>query len=99
MSANSRRTSVAVEQSWLPGPLAVVLTQAVFRSIEIAARVLIFPLDHCATYFKSISVHAKEAGVVTAADLTEWQDDIDRLRNKDQVFATIGYFLFTATAP
>lgn len=39
------------------------------------------------------------AGVKSAAELTEWQNDIDRLRDKDQVFATIGYFLFTATAP
>ncbi|WP_421982274.1 methyltransferase domain-containing protein [Roseibium sp.] len=92
-------TAVAVEQSWLPGPLAVALSGIGFNDIEIATRVLIFPQELGATYFKSIGVHAQEAGVISGVELTEWQDDIDRLRDKDQVFATIGYFLFTATAP
>nr|WP_319386701.1 methyltransferase domain-containing protein [uncultured Roseibium sp.] len=92
-------TAVAVEQSWLPGPLAVALSAIGFNTIEIATRVLIFPQGLGATYFKSIGVHAEEAEVITAAELAEWQEDIDRLRDKDQVFATIGYFLFTATAP
>lgn len=92
-------TAVAVEQSWLPGPLAVALSAIGFNTIEIATRVLIFPQELGATYFKSIGVHAQEAGVISGVELTEWQDDIDRLRDKDQVFATIGYFLFTATAP
>lgn len=36
-------------------------------------------------------------GVITAAVLTNWQDDVDSLRDKDQVSATICSFLFTAT--
>ncbi|MEL7526985.1 MAG: hypothetical protein AAFN16_14505 [Pseudomonadota bacterium] len=60
---------------------------------------LIFPQGLGATCFKGIGAHAKQAGVITPLEHTEWRDDIDRLRNKDQVFATIGYFLFTATAP
>lgn len=48
--------------------------------------------------FRSSGAHANEAGVIIAADPTQCQDDIDRMRNKDQVFATIGYLLFTSTA-
>ena len=91
-------TGVAVEQSWLPGPLADALSVTGFESIEIATRVLIFPQNLGAAYFRSIGVHAQEADLISAAELDEWQDDIDRLRERDQVFATIGYFLFTATA-
>ncbi|MBG6206485.1 ubiquinone/menaquinone biosynthesis C-methylase UbiE [Labrenzia sp. EL_126] len=90
-------TSQAVEQSYLPGPLTAALEDLGFANIEIATRVLIFPQDLGASYFNSIGLHANEAGVVSAGELEEWRGAIDLLRKNNHVFASIGYFLFTAS--
>ncbi|MES0879559.1 methyltransferase domain-containing protein [Roseibium sp. SCP14] len=89
----------AVEQSWLPGPLNTTLQDLGYQDIECASRALIFRQDLGAAYFKSLGVHAEEAGAITEAENREWQQSIDRLREKGQIFATVGYFLFTATRP
>ena len=89
----------AVEQSWLPGPLNSALQDLGFQNIECASRALIFQQDLGAAYFKSLGVHAQEAGTITENENLEWQQSIDRLRKTGQIFATVGYFLFTATRP
>ncbi|MES0808061.1 methyltransferase domain-containing protein [Roseibium sp. SCPC15] len=89
----------AVEQSWLPGPLNSALEQLGFQNIKCDSRALIFQQDLGATYFKSLGVHAEEAGAITDTENQEWQRSIDRLRETGQIFATVAYFLFTASHP
>lgn len=91
--------SRAVEQAWLPGPLHEALQDLGFTEIAIASRVLIFPQDLGAGYFSGLGEKALQAGLVSEAELKDWQNEIAKLRKKDHLFATIGYFLFTATCP
>ncbi|MCV0428961.1 MAG: hypothetical protein K5905_26195, partial [Roseibium sp.] len=89
----------AVEQGWLPGPLNSALRELGIQNLECASRVLIFQQDLAAAYFNSLGVHAEEAGAISEDEGKEWQQSIDRLREKGEIFATIGYFLFTASRP
>ncbi|MEM9635551.1 MAG: methyltransferase domain-containing protein [Pseudomonadota bacterium] len=89
----------AVEQSWLPGPLSIALQHLGFREIECATRVLVFPQELAASYFQGLGIHAEEAGTISKDEMKEWQTEIDRLKANGQIFATICYFLFTATRP
>lgn len=91
--------SQAVEQGWLPGPLLAALKGLGFENIKVDTRVLLFPRDLAAGYFKSLGDHARDTSLISGEELTEWQNNIDRLQQADEIFATISYFLFSATCP
>lgn len=95
--ALAHESDTAVTNSWLPGPLADCLADLGFQDIHIDTRVLIFPQDLAATYFTGVGRHAAEAGALTPDDLQKWNEGIDTLRSSGRLFATVGYFLFTAT--
>ncbi len=96
--ALAHEVDTAVAMSWLPGPLHGTLADEGFTGIERASRVLVFPQDLAAMYFHGIGEHAAAAGAISADELAEWRDGIDRLVAQRRLFGSIGYFLFTARA-
>lgn len=92
----AHEADTAVAQSWLPGPLAGMLTDLGLRDVSVATRVLIFPPDLAAAYFASAGTSAHHDGAISDGDLAGWMEGIGELHRKARLFATIGYFLFTA---
>jgi len=94
--ALAHEADTAVLQSWLPGPLLVMLRDLGLADIEVATRVVIFPQGLTSEYFADVGRHAAAAGALSAAELAEWLAGIDGLASKQALFGTVGYFLFTA---
>jgi SAM-dependent methyltransferase len=89
---------VNVAQGWLPGRLPAMLAAAGYSHIRIATRVLIFPPALAAAYFAGTGRSAARDGVITDTELQGWLGGIEELGRTGDLFCTIGYFLFSATA-
>lgn len=89
----------AVNHNWLPGPLFAALTELGFQNIEISSRALIFPQELALTYFTGVGAKAHDARIISQKELDEWQSALDELHAAGTLFATVSYFLFTASHP
>ncbi len=89
---------VAVRHSWLPGRLTEMLAQAGFADISLETRVLVIPQDLAANYFTQAGETAQRDGKITADELAEWRAGLAGLHAQQNLFCTIGYFLFMARA-
>ena len=87
-----------VAHGWLPGLLRGVLEEVGFREIELATRVVVFAPELAASYFAQCGRSAAAAGVISDAELQAWNAGIQELVERKSLFATVGYFLFTASA-
>ena len=87
-----------VAHGWLPGLLRGVLEEVGFREIELATRVVVFAPELAASYFAQCGRSAAAAGVISDAELQAWNAGIQELVARKSLFATVGYFLFTASA-
>ena len=87
-----------VAHGWLPGLLRGVLDEVGFREIELATRVVVFAPELAASYFAQCGRSAAAAGVISDAELQAWNAGIQELVARKSLFATVGYFLFTASA-
>ncbi len=87
-----------VAHGWLPGLLREVLEETGFREIELATRVVVFAPELAASYFAQCGRSAATAGVISDAELKAWTAGIQELVARKRLFATVGYFLFTASA-
>jgi ubiquinone/menaquinone biosynthesis C-methylase UbiE len=87
-----------VAHGWLPGLLREVLEETGFREIELATRVVVFAPELAASYFVQCGRSAAMAGVISDAELQAWNAGIQELALRKRLFATVGYFLFTASA-
>ncbi len=87
-----------VVHGWLPGQLRGMLEDVEFNDIQLATRVLVFPPDLAASYFTQCGHSAAANRVISDSELQEWTSGIDGLFRKGNLFATVGYFLFTASA-
>ena len=85
-----------VAHGWLPGLLRGVLEEVGFREIELATRVVVFAPELAASYFAQCGRSAAAAGVISDAELQAWNVGIQELVERKRLFATVGYFLFTA---
>jgi len=94
--ALAHETDTAVVTSWLPGPLRDILIELDLADIRIDTRVLIFPQGLAATYFSGVGNHAAAAGALTEGEQEEWLAGIAEREAAEQLFGTVGYFLFTA---
>lgn len=81
----------------LPGRLPGLLTDAGFRNIEIATRIVIFDPGLAAMYFGDVGRNAARDGAIDGGELQRWEAGIAELARTDRLFATVGYYLFTAT--
>jgi len=89
-------TSVA--HGWLPGQLRAILQDVGFKEIQLATRVVVFEPELAAGYFTQCGRSAAAGGVISDAELHAWTSGIETLRRNGNLFATVGYFLFTARA-
>lgn len=87
-----------VAHGWLPGQLGGILKDAGFDDIRLATRVVVFSPELAASYFAQCGRSAAASGAISDSELQDWTRGIKRLSNKDRLFATVGYFLFTAQA-
>jgi SAM-dependent methyltransferase len=88
-----------VAHGWLPGQLGEVLKNAGFSDIRLATRVVVFTPELAAGYFAQCGRSAAADGALSDAELLDWNWRIETLLKEQNLFATVGYFLFTATAP
>lgn len=87
-----------VVNGWLVRDLARMLRHAGFREVHIDTRIVLFTPDLAHAYFGRLGRAAREAGVIGAAEAAKWQAELDAHYRADHLFATIGYYLFRATA-
>ena len=87
-----------VAHGWLPGQLGRILKTAGFSNIRLATRVVVFSPELAAGYFAQCGRSAAANGVISDSELQHWTSEIETLSNEDRVFASVGYFLFTAQA-
>jgi SAM-dependent methyltransferase len=93
---NEADTNVA--HGWLPGQLSGILKNVGFSDIRLATRVVVFSPELAATYFAQCGRSAAANGVISDAELLHWTSAIETLSSEDRLFASVGYFLFTARA-
>ncbi len=67
-----------------------------FRNIDIDTRIVIFTPGLAATYFTETGRTALKAGIIGEDDFASWARAIEELRAKGRLFASIGYYLFSA---
>lgn len=87
-----------VVNGWLVRELARMLRRAGFRDVHIDTRIVLFTPDLAFSYFGQLGRAAREAGVISAAEAARWQTELEAHYRADHLFATIGYYLFRATA-
>jgi SAM-dependent methyltransferase len=87
-----------VVNGWLVRDLASMLRHAGFRDVHIDTRIVLFTPDLAFGYFGQMGRAAAEAGVISAADAAKWQGELEANYHANRLFATIGYYLFRATA-
>ena len=87
-------TAVAID--WLPGLLFTILDELDCHDVRVETRTAIFPQDLAADYFSGVGKRATEAGALTDDELEGWQRDLKSLHQRGLLFATVGYFLFSA---
>lgn len=87
-----------VAHGWLPGQLGRTLKTVGFSNICLATRVVVFSPELAAGYFAQCGRSAATNGVISGSELQHWTAEIETLSNEDRIFASVGYFLFTAQA-
>jgi SAM-dependent methyltransferase len=93
---NEADTGVA--HAWLPGQLGGILKNVGFSDIRLATRVVVFSPELAASYFAQCGRSAAANGVISDSELQYWTSEIGTLSSEDRLFASVGYFLFTARA-
>ena len=73
-----------------------IMEDAGLRDVEIDTRIVIFTPDLAAAYFTETGKTAQSAGAIDAGEFERWASGIDDLRQKGRLFASIGYYLFSA---
>ena len=87
-----------VAHGYLPGQLHSALGEVGFADIRLATRVVVFEPQLAANYFAQCGRSAAADGVISESEVHDWSAGIQELLNNRRLFATVGYFLFTATA-
>ena len=77
--------------------MAWILKELGVGDIRIDTRLLVFPEDLAVDYFTQMGLNAEKAGVISPAEQEAWTSAITDLKQGGRLFATIGYYLFTAT--
>jgi SAM-dependent methyltransferase len=86
----------SVVHGYLPGELLSALRTTGFTDIALATRVLVFPHDLAVSYFTQCGRSAAKDGAISSSDLEQWTAGVHDLGASGQLFATVGYFLFTS---
>jgi hypothetical protein len=87
-----------VAHGWLPGELGRILKTVGFSNIHLATRVVVFSPELAVSYFSQCGHSAAANGVISDSEVQYWTSEIRTLANEDRIFASVGYFLFTAQA-
>jgi SAM-dependent methyltransferase len=87
-----------VAHGWLPGQLNGILKGVGFHDIRLATRVVVFSPELAAGYFTQCGRSAAANGIISDSELQHWTSEIETLASEDRLFASVGYFLFTARA-
>jgi Methyltransferase domain len=87
-----------VAHGWIPGQLGGILENVGFSDIRLATRVVVFTPELAAGYFAQCGRSAAADGVLSDSELHDWNSGIEALLSEGKLFATVGYFLFTARA-
>jgi SAM-dependent methyltransferase len=86
-----------VAHGYLPGQLHSVLVEVGFADIRLATRVVVFEPQLAANYFAQCGRSAAADGAISDSELHDWSAGTQELLSNRRLFATVGYFLFTAT--
>ncbi|MDJ0512906.1 MAG: methyltransferase domain-containing protein [Methyloceanibacter sp.] len=89
---------VNVPQGLLMRDMPWILEDLGFNDIEINTRILVFPEQLAVDYFIQMGANAQRAGVISKDEEEAWAAAVNALKADGRLFATIGYYLFTAKA-
>jgi hypothetical protein len=87
-----------VERALARRKLSGILKDVGFRDIRLATRVVLFSPVLAAGYFIQCGRSAAANGVISDSELQDWTSAIETLASEHKLFASVGYFLFTAQA-
>lgn len=93
----AHEADTAVAQSWLPGRLPALLNQLAFQTVAVATRIVILPQHLALEYLDGAARKAATAGVISENERDGWSREIGDLHARNQLCASVGYYLFTAT--
>lgn len=85
-----------IPQGWLVRDMLGLMQDVGLRDVQIDTRIVIFTPDLAAAYFTEAARSAQSAGVIDTRELDSWATAIEDLRQRDRLFCSIGYYLFTA---
>lgn len=85
-----------VLHGWLVRGMHGLMTDVGLRDVKIDTCVVVFTPDLAANYFTETARSAKSAGVIDTRELDNWVAAIEERRQRDRLFCSIGYYLFTA---
>jgi SAM-dependent methyltransferase len=91
-----RECDAGVAHGWLARDLGGMLADLGLRQVRIATRIVLFTPDLAAGYFGKLGGQALQAGIISQAECDRWTDEIASLHAAGKLFASIGYYLFTA---
>lgn len=87
-----------VAHGWLPGQLGEIFREIGLSDVRLATRVVVFTPELAAGYFTQCGHSAAADSVISDSELRDWISGIEALLGRGTLFATVGYFLFTAKA-
>lgn len=81
------------KNGWIGRELPQLFKASGLVEIAVEADVVIFDSLKFSPYFLEIGRAAYKQQAITAGELEQWQDEIRRLLNRDELFCTISYFM------
>jgi ubiquinone/menaquinone biosynthesis C-methylase UbiE len=87
------------KHGWIGRDLPGLFKRHGLTEIAVEAGVVIFEPKSFSAYFLEIGSAAREQQVISAAEANQWQQEIQRLLAKDELFCTISYFMAVGRVP
>lgn len=81
------------KNGWIGRELPRLFKSCGLVDIAVEASVVVFEPESFSAYFQEIGRAAAQNHVIDAQELKRWADEIDRLRDGHELFATISYFM------
>jgi ubiquinone/menaquinone biosynthesis C-methylase UbiE len=87
------------KHGWIGRELPRLFKTRGLFDIAVEAGVVIFEPKSFSSYFLEIGRAAREQQVITIGELEKWQQDIQRLLSRDELFCTISYYMTVGRVP
>jgi ubiquinone/menaquinone biosynthesis C-methylase UbiE len=87
------------KNGWIGRNLPRVFKRHGLADVAVEADVVIFEPRAFSAYFFEIGRAAHRQQIISDAEIDQWQQEIDRLLSRDELFCTISYFMAVGRVP